>query len=161
MQLPWLLRKPVREAILTSLLAGIKRSDVGEEPDSDKSLYKQFTDFMLFVNTRVRYNSQQKSLTALLNKLFDTSLKRIYLVTSSDIIEVIYGKYGGEMIDTIYGKREGESAAAIYGHRAPEFENVFDGYVYVPDGLQDRESEIKAWVNYNLFLGQSYKIIYY
>ena len=161
MQLPWLHRKPKREAILTGLLAGVKRSDVGEEPDSDKSLYRQFIDFMLYVNLRVRYNSQQKSLTALLNKVFDASLKRIYLVTSSDIIEHLYGKHSGEMVVTIYGKKGGESGAAIYGHRAPEFNNVFDGYVYVPYDLVEQEAEIKSWVNYNLFLGQSYKIIYF
>lgn len=158
MYLPALLRAPKRMGILAAILGPLKQTI----SNSEGTLWLQFADFREFVNLRTRYSIQQASLQALLNKLFDPDLKRIYLVTETDILSINYGRVDGDTdsIPNVYGTL-GNTEPAAYGVVAADAEAEFNGYVHVPIGLQTREAEIKAWVDYYIYLSRTYKIIYF
>ncbi len=149
-------RKPKRIGILTALLANIKQST-----GSATTLYVEFVEFMQYCRLRTRYNVQQGSLEALLNKLFDATNNRIYLVTAADTFVTNYGQVVGDDIPVIYGKLGGEARPTIYGYISADYANNYDGYIYVPSELAAREAEIKKWVDSNIFLGKTYKINYF
>ena len=157
-ELPGLKRHAKRTSIIVALLANIKQATGTAE-----TLYKQFTDFMEYCRLRTRYNCQQGSLQALLNKVFDPDYKRIYLVTSSDVLVTTYGRLQGDSdaIPITYGKLAGEAIPTTYGYLAADYVNAFDGAVHVPVELQPREAEIKKWIDLNIFLSKTYKIYYF
>lgn len=150
------LRQPKRTGILVALVANIKQAT-----GSANTLYNQFTELRNYAALRTRYNCQQGSLQALLNKLFDPSLNRIYLVTAADTLVTNYGSITGDDHTTIYGKTHGETVPVIYGYTAADYNLLFDGYVYCPVALMPREAEIRKWVDFNIFLGKTYTVKYF
>lgn len=154
--LPVRLQKPNRIGIIATLIANIKQST-----GTDNTLYNQFVEFMLYCRLRTRYNIQQGSLQALLNKIFDPSLNRIYLVTTSDIIVTPYGQDAEENTEVVYGKEAGDSFETAYAYTDEDYENAYDGYVYIPAELEPKEAEIRTWIDYNIFLSKRYRINYF
>lgn len=150
-------RMPNRIGILTVLVAPIKNSSA-----VDNTLYNALLKFMEFCLLRVQYNSQQASLQALLNRLFDAEFNRIRLITASDVITVKYGRVSvdADNVTSLYGKLASEGDDANYGYINPDFATAFSGYVEVPSALMPSEAVIKKWIDYNIWLDKTYKIIY-
>lgn len=108
---------------------------------------------------RNKYSSQQKSLTILLNNLFDNTDRRIRVQTISDSNpnSFIYFNSEGEPAEYDYFYSEGEPAEYDYFYS----ESIAaGGIVYVPLALQSNEEQIKAWVRFYIFSGINFKIVY-
>jgi hypothetical protein len=130
-----------------------------------QTIHASFITFKNDVLFRSSYNSQQGSLTALLNKVFadDIGLDRITIVTVSEFKSKYYAPLGSDSSDlkpALYAGLGTESGDPIYVGFATEYNNI-DFIVYAPTEVEAREAEIKAWVNYYKFAGKQFKIIYF
>ena len=127
-------------------------------------MYNEFIAVMDDINNRTKYNSSQKVLTALLNKLFDPTLKRIYIDTVADDTTVYYQPLstetpvGYEMIRQV-NIADGITTGIQYELNIAEFVTIVDFIVYVPAALTAQQSTITAWVNYYRFASLTFKII--
>lgn len=103
---------------------------------------------------RTRYNSQQGSMRALLNKLFDPTLNRIkvYTNTDTDPVDFVYFKAEPEPVEFDYYKSE-----AIVPRDYVYFKSEYDarrGFtVEIPAALVPDQDAIAAWVNFLRFQG--------
>jgi len=145
--------KPNRALLIKCLLQPIIR------------MYNEFIILIDDINNRTRYNSSQKALTSLLNKLFDPTLKRIYIDTVADEYQVYYqpiiGESLGDMVP-LYQPiiADTDTPAPLYQLNIAEYILIVDFIVYVPTSLAAQEGNIKAWVNYYRFASLTFKIIY-
>jgi hypothetical protein len=152
-----LYRMAKRKLILTALLSGIKRTTVNTTStpgDTDTSLYVQFAAFRDFVFIRTSYNSQQIKLKGLLNRLFDPTLKRIQVVTISDVIRTNY----------LQGGIIAPGTEIVYLNQGKYLSSggvLLSGQINVPIELIHKEGEIKAWVDYYIFFDKNYSITYF
>lgn len=152
-----LYRMAKRKLILTALLSGIKRTTVNSTltpGDVDTSLHIQFADFRQFVLLRTSYNSQQIKLKGLLNRLFDPTLKRIQVVTLSDVVRTSYMQ-GGDVAP---------GSEVVYFNTGKYYSGggvLLSGQINVPIELAAKEAEIKAWVDYYIFYDKNYTITYF
>ncbi|KAB2918675.1 MAG: hypothetical protein F9K23_00630 [Bacteroidetes bacterium] len=110
---------------------------------------------------KLKYNSQQKVLAALLNNVFDDTLRRIYIVTNSDGSPVYYLYKIVEGEPPLYVYKTSESASPRYVYTIPE--QIVSGQftVYVPAALSVSESLIIARVNYYKLAGTTFTIKYF
>lgn len=110
---------------------------------------------------RVKYNSQQKVLASLLNKLFDPTSKRIRVETVSDLIGAVVLFHDTELPEAsvIYHDSETEPVPVIINHDS-ETAAAVDFRVFVPTSLTGDEDRIRAWINQYKLADKQYEIIY-
>ncbi len=148
-RLPFKRRTTITIAWLVALLTGVQTV-------ANEFAFKcQEWDF------RVMYNSQQKVLASLLNKLFDTAAKRIRVETIADLFEPVIMYYKSELPETpvIYYKSEGMPNPPIIYYKS-EIAAQLDFRVFVPTSLSGIEEQIRSWINrYNL-ADKQYEIVY-
>lgn len=144
--------KPNRALLIKCLLQPIIR------------MYNDFIAMMDDINNRTRYNSSQKALEGLLNKLFDPTLTRIYINTVSDDTTIYYQPLSTET-PTGYDRitqvniADGITAGIKYQLNIAEYTTIVDFIVYVPTALAAQQSLITVWVNYYRFASLTFKII--
>lgn len=111
---------------------------------------------------RVLYNSQQKVLSALLNKLFDATSKRIRVETIADIIPPMIVYHDSELPEApvVYFDSESAPMDVIINHDS-ESASALDFRVFVPSALSGLEEQIKAWINRYVLADKQYEIIYF
>lgn len=109
---------------------------------------------------RIKYNSQQKVLESLLNTLFDPSLKRIRIVTTTDIMPpvIIYDDTENPDHAIIYDESEAIDGPILYDQ--DEIDANYDFRIMAPAALSGQESKILAWVERYRIGSKKYTIIY-
>jgi hypothetical protein len=125
-----------------------------QEVSNDFSARCQDWDF------RIKYNSQQKVLSYLLNQLFDPTLARIRVVTTSDITPptIIYDDQENPDAPILYD--DAESLIHIVLYDEDEVDSNYDFKVIVPAALSSNEARIKAWVERYRLGSKRFTIIY-
>jgi hypothetical protein len=149
--LPFWLRKPNRVKLYISLMEPVR------------SLYNEFIEFKREVDFKTQYSCQQKSLESLLNKKFDPVLKRIKIITSSDLKEIYYSFNSGEVNPSlIHGKFSSEVISTPrYSFNSEELTSSFRFVVRIPSALDEdsTKAQMKAWVNYYRFQSFNFKFL--
>lgn len=137
------LSKPNRIALYIVLVAPLKW------------FFSDFDAFRAFVDLRLNYNSQQRSLAYLLNKVFETGTQ-IKVRTVSDTFSVNY-LFGQPIVPT-GGERVYLSTTNPFYLRSSGAN--LKGEIICPASLINREGEIRAWVDYVIFADKQYKVIF-
>lgn len=108
---------------------------------------------------KIKYNSQQKILEGLLNKLYDSSLRRIRVETIADLAPPVILYHDAEEPTGPVLYFDGESAdGPILMHDGEE--SAYDFRVLVPTSLTSSEAQIKSWINRYKLADKTYIIIY-
>lgn len=160
--LPPLLRGVNRIKLLASLTISLDYLYNGKF-DSDGNLIEAgFIQYKKEIEFKTKYNCQQGVLAHLLNELFDPIHERIRIQTTSDIVPSTYMRQSGEAVtDLTYMRVAGETTIEkAYMRRVGEIGDSYRFIVYVPTALTNKETEIKAWVDYYRFASKKYKIQY-
>ena len=110
---------------------------------------------------RVKYNSQQKVLASLLNKLFDPTSKRIRVETISDLTHPVVLYFDSEIPEAsdIYFDSETDPEDDILTFISEDAAQK-DFRVFVPTALSSSEEQIKAWIRRYILADKQYEIIY-
>ncbi len=147
--LPYFLRNAVSVAWLYVLIKPVE------------TLHGLFLTVAAELDYKLKYTSQQKVLAALLNNVFDDTLRRIYIITNSDGSPVYYIYKIVEGEPPLYVYKTTESASPRYVYTIPEQTASGQFTVYVPTALSASESLIIARVNYYKLAGTSFTIKYF
>lgn len=140
--LPNILRKPNRIGILIGLVAPLKW------------FYDEFNSFREFVYLRIGYNSQQRSLAYLLNKVFETGTL-IKVKTISDTTKTYYAFDG--VVPVGFEQVYSDATPLIY---ASAGKPRLQGEIIAPATLITKEGEIRAWVNNVVFADKNYTVTF-
>lgn len=128
-----------------------------------RTLYNEFIEFKREVDFKTQYSCQQKSLESLLNKKFDPVLKRIKIITSSDLKEIYYSFNSGEVNPSlIYSNFSSEVISTPrYSFNSEELTNSFRFVVRIPSALDEDsiKAQMKAWVDYYRFQSFNFKFL--
>ena len=146
-ELPFLQRKPKRAAFLRDLLSRMQtvRDDF-------------FNVYRPDVVERAKYNSQTIVLEYILNKKFDPTLKRIYIVNFLTILRYVYIYKKSENKPTyIYKKSE---AKPLYLFKGSEYAIDFDFIVHCPVTLAGQDKQVRAEIDKYKVAGVNYTVIY-
>lgn len=113
------------------------------------------------IDTKLRYNSQQKVFAAVLNNLFDNSARRIYVTTDSDYnpTAVVFSESESNATMVVFSESEPDATAIIYSDLEVEKAGYFT--VHVPTSLSSKEAEISQWVKYYKLAGTEFTIKYF
>lgn len=111
-------------------------------------------------NYQVKYSSQQKVLSGLLNNIFDNSSRRIYVTTNSDSIkQAVLWDEADSGAEVIFSETETGSTMVIWDEN--DLGN-FNGFtVHVPASLSTNEARIKGYINNYKLAGTTYLIKYF
>lgn len=139
--------------VVSPLLKGVNRLKVLDSiAEPFKNFLNDFAAFRAETDLKVQYSSSQLSLQTLLNKLFDNTLERIRIETTTDIIPVEYDYLTDETAPlATYYFLFGETAPLEFDYLGAEIlANAYSFEVRVPAALNTPEtiSKIAAWVNY-------------
>ena len=123
-------------------------------------LYNDFLEYKAQTDLLVRYNGQTKSLEALLNSVFDSTLNRIYIVTDGDAINNVYTYYRSERGSFFTTNRSEAGYQPVYNYfRSEDVTLDTDFTVYVPEAIATAKStEINAWINRYKIAGKQHLI---
>lgn len=131
-----------------------------------QTTHTNFIAYRAEILFKASYSCQQKSLAALLNKIFAADLggELFSLQTTSDIKPKYYhplGSDGSALTDPLYAGLGSElNTQPLYAGFGSEYNESISFIVYAPSGCAAREAEIKSWVNYYRFESKDFKIIY-
>lgn len=131
-----------------------------------QSLHNNFLLFRSDILFKKSYTCQQKSLAALLNRVFKDNLggKYFNIVTTSEVKKKYYhpiASDGSGLADNIfYGLSDEPSPFQLYYGLADDYNDSTSFIVYTPTGCAARIAEVKAWVNYYRFASKDFKIVY-
>jgi len=118
---------------------------------SFQAIFDDFNSFRAEMDFKTKYSSEQLSLQTLLNKLFDPTLERIRIETTSDIKPVYYQYNSAEPAPYKYSSFSSEVTSADVTYFASELlDSAASFEVRIPaaiDTLANR-SKIASWVNY-------------
>lgn len=149
--------------ILSPLLKGVNRLKVFDSiAEPFKNFLNDFAAFRAETDLKVQYSSSQLSLQTLLNKLFDSTLERIRIETTSDIISIEYGYLVDEVAPiATYYYLISETAPIEFDYLGSEIiAKAYSFEVRVPAALNTAEtiSKIAAWVNYYRLTSKTFTI---
>lgn len=123
------------------------------------------TDFLAKkkdIERRLNYNSQQKVFAALLNNLFDNSLRRITILTNDDLIvrKYIYNRTEViEPVKQVYIRKRSEPGADVIVYKRAEASAHVSFTVNVPSAILPAiEQQLIAEIEYYRLSGKTYKI---
>jgi hypothetical protein len=118
---------------------------------SFQSIIDDFNSFRSEMDFKTKYSSEQLSLQTLLNKLFDPTLERIRIETTSDIKPLYYQFNSAEPAPYKYGLFASESTSADFEYSASELlDSAASFQVRIPAAIDTpaNRSKIASWVNY-------------
>lgn len=117
---------------------------------SFKNLLNEFETFRNDIDLRTQYSSEQLVLQTLLNNLFDSTLQRIIIETTSDIKPLYYSFNSGEPFNFQYSYFGAEAKPPMYGYFGAELANAYNFEVRIPSAIDTvaNRNKIAAWVNY-------------
>lgn len=147
-------RRPNTLLLLNALLAPVK------------TLVSEFNTYRKIILWRAGYNCQQRSLKALLNRVFeDTRAGRSFqILTNSDLKPKYYEPLGEDesgLTDPLYAGLSTEAnITPIYVGFGYEYNSSISFTVYAPIECINQEAEIKAWVAYYRFTSKDFRITY-
>lgn len=149
--LPFWIRKPNRVKLFISIFWPLQ------------SLFNEFADFKTEMDFRTQYNCQQKSLESLLNKRYDPVLKRIRIITTSDL-KAIYYSFNSTEINPNLGYSRFSSEIIVsprYIFNAEELSSSVRFVVRIPAALDNEtvKSQMKSWVDYYRFQSFNFKFL--
>lgn len=126
-----------------------------------ETLYGYLVTFRLTILNKMSYNGQTIILRTLLNELYDSTLKRIFIITENDLLPDNYIYTAPENTQPLYIFTKTENTPT-YIYTALEYINGFEFLVKVPTGILTAAQEIrlKATVNYYRIAGKRPKFIY-
>lgn len=147
----FIIRKPKMAALMYSYVKPVE------------ALHTDFMAKKLEIDRLIKYNSQQKLLASLLNDLFDSTLRRITVVTNDDLIEHTYISRRAETVDPlerVYAYRRSEPPAQkVFVYRRNETDAYADFAVNVPAALLPTiQAALRSRVDYYKTAGKTYKI---
>jgi len=132
------------------------------------TLKDNLNDYVLDVAFRARLNSQVLMLEYGLNELYDNSLRRIYITTSTGFYQrekYTYFTQEGQPDVFLRNTSEAPIASETYIYSTQEqFDLIADTTfftVHVPTGLTSVEDRIKSTINKYKLAGKTYTINYY
>lgn len=107
---------------------------------------------------RAKYNSQTIVLEYILNKKFDATLKRIYIVNFLTVLIYQYFyKKSENKPNYFYKKSEGKP---FYLYKGSEYAIDFDFIVHCPVGLAGQDKQVRAEIEKYKVVGVNYTVIY-
>lgn len=131
-----------------------------------KLLIEDFTVYRKDVLFKVGYSCQQRSLASLLNQIFkeDIGVKTFLIITEADIKPKYFAPKASDasgLTDSIYAGLSSEpTISEFYAGFGEEYNQLHDFIVFAPIEVINRESEIRAWVNYYRFASKKFTIQY-
>lgn len=146
--LPFILRKGNRVKLFQSLLKPVQ------------TLFNEFMAFRAEVIFKTKYSSQQKSLSALLNKKFDGVHRRIRIITATDLKTVFY-RYNSDEVNPApaYSFNSDEANPFLkFSYNSNELNNPYRFIVRIPADCNTNEikAQIKSWVDYYRFSSMNF-----
>lgn len=123
--------------------------------------HDEFLLFIEHINELVGYNSQKKSLTALLNKKFDPTYKRIRLenVTRLPLKYKLSVQENALYYKQSLTSHSSKSYKFAHADFANASEDTWDGIVWVPDPVWAfQASEVKNVLEFYIFSGKKFII---
>ena len=131
-----------------------------------KVLYASFLTYRTDTIKKMRYNSQTIVLENLLNDMFDSTLRRITVVTTYDIVNPPH-LYQSSENNPLYVYTEAEYDAEpllerVYLNQQSELGILYDFIVECAEGslTSNQETRLKAIVNYYKLAGKKPLFIY-
>lgn len=125
-------------------------------------IYGVFMDTRLTLLKKMRFNGQVIVLENMLNDIFDTSLRRIRILTISDTLRKKY-VYQKQELKPLWVYQRSENLP-VYIHLLEEYRNNggYDFIVEVPDGVYSAVEleQIKIYTNYYKLAGKRAKYIF-
>lgn len=117
---------------------------------SFKNLLNDFETFRNEIDLKTQYSSEQLSLQTLLNNLFDSTLQRIRIETTSDIKPLYFQFNSNEPFNFQYSYFGSELQPPMYSYYAAELANAYNFEVRIPAAIDTaaNRTKIAAWVNY-------------
>lgn len=115
-----------------------------------KTLLNEFENFRNEIDLKTQYSSEQLSLQTLLNNLFDSTLQRIRIETTSDIKPIYFQYNSDEEAGVNYGYFSSEIAPVKYSYYSAELTNSYNFEVRIPASIDtvSNRNKIASWVNY-------------
>lgn len=131
-----------------------------------QTLYNNFIAYKDEITFKTNYSSQQRSLAALLNKIFaaDIGIKKFRVETFEDIKPKYYKPLGSDnsgLADPLYtGLGSEPNSGPLYFGFGAEYSSPTTFIVYAPSEVAAKENQILGWVNYYRFASKTFKIVY-
>lgn len=127
-----------------------------------KTLYTSFKQYETDTDRLLRPNNQTIVQVALLNDLYDATLRRINIVTEGDELpdNYLYNRAELSAPETLvlFNRAETGPTATLY-NRA-DYNNLYDFTVLVPTALSAQERLIRITVERYRLAGVQYRIVY-
>lgn len=123
-----------------------------------KELHQDFLTKKIDLDFKTRFNSQQMLFTAFLNDKFDAEDRRIRVVTGTDALPLYYTYFKSENKAKRYKYFKSEGQPVRYRYFRHEQPNRNRFIVYVPTEYQDKEAQIRGWIDYYKLADKKYTI---
>lgn len=131
-----------------------------------QTLYNNFIAYKDEITFKTNYSCQQRSLAALLNKIFaaEIGIKKFRIESFEDIKPKYYKPLGSDnsgLADPIYtGLGSEPNSSPLYFGFGNEYSSPATFIVYAPIEVYSKENQIISWVNYYRFGSKTFKIVY-